>query len=238
MAENLGKAAVAEAVGTFTLIFLGAGSILVDAFVRGAAPFGFADLVGIALAHGLALVVMISATWTVSGGHLNPAVTFGLWIGGVVKAKDAVVYWIAQLVGAVVAAAILLAAWNGVAGGNALATANHLGTPGLSPGVGVGAAILLETVATFFLVFVVYGTAVNASFNGRIGGIAIGLTVAGDILAIGPLTGAAMNVARWFGPALVSGTWTNGYVYVVGPLLGAAIAGLLYGRYILETKAT
>jgi MIP family channel proteins len=226
MNPTLAQKCVAEFIGTFTLIFIGVGAI----YNLGSVPGG---LVGIAFAHGLAIAVMASATGGISGGHLNPAVTFGLFVGGKINAKESAVYWVAQLAGAT-AAALLCLSLIGKA-------AVDGGTPDIpavvgTPVISVGKAIVVEAVLTFFLVFVVYGTAVYAHAP-KLGGLAIGLTVTLDILFGGPLTGAAMNPARTFGPALASGHWNNHIVYWIGPLLGGAVAGLICGRYLdKETK--
>src|SRR5207249_4203411 len=147
--------------------------------------------------------------------------------GGKISFPNTVAYWIAQLAGGTVAAWL---AGSLVATGDAKAADIIInGTPALGKGVGVGAGIGIEAVLTFFLVFVVYGSAVDVRAP-KIGGLAIGLTVALDILFGGPLTGAAMNVARWFGPALAANNWTNAVVYIAGPLVGGGLAGLIYGR--------
>jgi MIP family channel proteins len=224
MNQNLTKQMVAEFIGTFALIFIGIGAI----HHFGAVPGG---LLGIALAHGLTIAVMVSATGGISGGHLNPAVTFGLHIGGKISCKDSIAYWFAQLAGGTVAA---LLAGNLIAtGGESASQIIIAGTPALGKGVSTGAAIGIEAVLTFFLVFVVYGSAVDVRAP-KIGGLAIGLTVALDILFGGPLTGGAMNVARWFGPALAAGNWKDAIVYIVGPLLGGGLAGLIYGRFLIK----
>ncbi len=228
MKRELIKACVAEFVGTFALIFVGVGAI---------ANLGgdHAGLVGIALAHGLTIAVMVSATGAISGGHLNPAVTFGLLVGGKIPASRALAYWVSQLFGGIVAAGIMM----NVAGAKVVFD----GTPVLGPHVSVANGIILEAVLTFFLVFVVYGSAVDGRAP-KIGGLAIGLTVALDILVAGPLTGASMNPARTFGPAFISGNWSNHIVYWVGPLLGGLLAGVIYGRFLIrpetriETPAT
>jgi aquaporin Z len=155
----------------------------------------------------------------VSGAHFNPAVTVGLLVGRRISPMDAVAYVLAQLAGGVVGAIVATLAAPGVS----LAA----GTPALATGVSVGQGILLEAILTFFLVVVVYGTGVDQRFAGRVGGLAIGLTITLDILAGGPLTGAAMNPARWLAPAAVDMNWKNGLVYLVGPLAGGALAGLL-----------
>jgi MIP family channel proteins len=223
MNQSLLKQCVAEFVGTFTLIFIGVGAI----YNLGSVPGG---LLGIALAHGLAIAVMVSATGAISGGHLNPAVTFGLLIGGKICPTRTIAYWIAQLAGAT-AAGFLCVHLLGVA-------AVSGGTPDIGmvngePAVSVCKAITIEAVMTFFLIFVVYGTAVDSRAP-KIGGLAIGLTITMGILFGGPLTGGAINPARTFGPALASGHWNNHVVYWVGPLIGGGLAGLIYGRFLIK----
>ncbi len=218
MNTTLTKKCVAEFVGTFTLIFIGVGAIYNDP-----------GLLGVALAHGLAIAVMVSATGGISGGHLNPAVTFGVLLGGKIGLKDSLAYWVAQLAGGAAAGFLLLC----LLGDNPQSATSIVakGTPNLGEGVSWSKGIVIEAVLTFFLVFVVYGSAVDARAP-KIGGLAIGLTVALDILFGGPLTGAAMNPARTFGPALASGQWANHAVYWIGPLLGGGAAGLIYGRFL------
>ena len=225
MNEKLIKQCVAEFVGTFALIFIGVTTIYNNS------PNNGVGLLGVALAHGLTIAVMVSATAGISGGHLNPAVTFGLLIGGQMKLKDGLAYWIAQLLGATVAGFILVSLLSGPTQPGAEIVAK--GTPDLGSGINVVRGIAIEAILTFFLVFVVYGSAVDARAP-RIGGLAIGLTVVVDILFGGPLTGAAMNPARTFGPALASGHWNNHLVYWVGPLCGGGLAGLVYGRFLLR----
>jgi len=222
MNQNLLKQCVAELIGTFALIFIGVGAI------HNNEPAAGMGLLGVALAHGLTIAVMVSATGGISGGHLNPAVTFGLLVGGKMKPANALAYWVAQLAGGA-AAGFLLVGMFGLRGKAIVAG----GTPDLGTNVSPGLGIVVELVLTFFLVFVVYGSAVDARAP-KIGGLAIGLTVALDILFGGPLSGAAMNPARTFGPALASGHWNNHYVYWVGPLLGGALAGLIYGRFLIK----
>jgi MIP family channel proteins len=223
--ESLGKAAVAEFVATFALIFVGAGAVIV-------ASSGQLDLVGVALAHGLVLAVMVSVTGHVSGGHVNPAVTIALWAAGKIGTQRGAVLIVAQLVGAVMGALLL----RYVVGGGAF-DAGGAGAPALAPSLAVGKGIVLEAILTFFLVFVVFGTAVDdkGPWN-KTAGFTIGLTIAFDILAFGPLTGAAMNPARWFGPALVGGQWADALVWIVGPIAGAIIAGVLYMAVLLRGR--
>ncbi len=217
------KALVAEFIGTFTLIFIGVGSIAADQITGGKL-----GLTGIALAHGLAIAVMVSATAAVSGGHLNPAVTIGLWSIKKMDAKSTVGYVIAQCAGAAAAAGVLRAA---IPAG--VLSQIHMGTPAVGDGVTYTMAIITEIVLTFFLVFVVLGTAVDHRAP-KVGGLFIGLTVAMDILMGGPLTGAAMNPARFFGPALMGGGFAHCGVYWIGPVVGGILAALVYKTQLLE----
>ncbi len=223
------KAFVAEFVGTFALIFVGT---LVSATTN--------DQVGIALAHGFIIAAMVTATAAASGGHLNPAVTFGLWIGRRITLKRLVGYWGAQLLGAFVGAyaAFTCLPYRMGYGGRTLDASYGLpSVPGrlMPPDGGLPVqAILVETVFTFFLVYVVLGTAVDRKAP-KVGGLYIGLAVALGVLAAGPLTGGSMNPARWFGPALLvklqgAPGFLNWPVYIIGPLLGATVASYAYGR--------
>jgi MIP family channel proteins len=223
---DITRRCLAEAIGTFALIFVGVGAITVP---LPPLPGGRADIVAIALAHGLTIAVMVSATMHVSGGQLNPAVTLGLLLGGKMTARDSLFYWAAQLAGAVLAGFVCL--W--LFGKEAVA----IGTPQLAGGgiswqQGVG----IETILTFFLVFVVYATAVDPRGPHTVAGLCIGLTVTLDILCGGPYTGAAMNPARTFGPAVAANLWKGHWVYWVGPMLGGALAGVLYSRVFLPAR--
>lgn len=212
------KAAVAELIGTFALVFIGAGSILANAMTNGSV-----GTAGIALAHGLAIATMVSATGHVSGGHLNPAVTAAFVATGRMPVGTGATYALAQLAGASLAAFFLTAAFP-----ETVRTAAALGVPALAAGVSPGTGIIVEAILTFFLVFAVFGTAVDARGPRAAGGLFIGLVITMDILAGGALTGAAMNPARAFGPALFAGAWANQAVYWVGPLLGGVLAGWIY----------
>lgn len=227
--NTLPQKLVAEFIGTFTLIFIGAGSICADQMMRTGGGSGL-GLLGIALAHGLAIAIMATAVGHISGGHLNPAVTIGFWVTKKLSTMHSLAYWVAQLLGGI-AAAYLLAAilpeavWRPVA----------LGTPDLATDFTRTQGIILEAVLTFLLVFVVFATAADpkGAFN-KIAGFAIGLTVTMDILLGGPFTGASMNPARSLGPAIVARHWQNHGVYWVGPLLGGVLAGWLYDRVFLK----
>ncbi len=224
--ESLGKAAVAEFVATFALIFVGAGAVIT------AVGTGQLNLVGVALAHGLVLAIMVSLTGHISGGLVNPAVTIALWVAGKMSTPRAGVLILVQLLGAVAGALLL----RFVVGGH-LFDAGGAGVPALGPDVAVGKGIVLEAILTFFLVFAVFGTAVDdrGPWN-KTAGFTIGLVIAFDILAFGPFTGAAMNPARWFGPALVGGLWDDAIVWIVGPLAGAIIASVLYVGVFLRGR--
>jgi MIP family channel proteins len=221
VASDILRKAVAEFIGTFALVFLGAGAIVAT---------GGTDLLLVALAHGLTIAVMVSATAHISGGHFNPAVTLGAIVGRQMTVRVALAYWIAQLLAALVASAFLVAIFPAAAGPPV-----RLGTPAVAPSVSVLAAILVEAVLTFFLVIVVFGTGIDpkGAFH-AVGGFAIGATIAVDIMMGGPLTGAAMNPARWFGPAVFANAFDLWYVYWVGPFAGGVVAGLLYSRVLME----
>lgn len=222
MNPNLSKRCVAEFIGTFALIFIGVGAINNDKLGVGM------GLLGVAFAHGLTIACMVSATGAISGGHLNPAVTFGLLVGGKISVSDAVAYWVSQLAGGAAAGFLLMSIF-----GDKAKEVLANGTPDLGAGVMPMTGIIVEIVLTFFLVFVVYGSAVDARAP-KIGGLAIGLTVALDIMFGGPITGASMNPARTFGSALPCGHWNNHYVYWIGPMIGGALAGLVYGKFLIK----
>jgi aquaporin Z len=213
---------VAEFIGTFALVFVGGASIMIARDTN--SPAG---LLGIALAHGLILAVMVSALMRISG-HFNPAVTLGFLATRRIEAGMAGVYILAQLIGGIVGAYFLkftfpLALFEATRGGGQAVALQVTGTQ----------AFALEAVATFFLVLVVFGTAVDPKAP-RVGGLAIGFVVAADILAIGPLTGGSMNPARSFGPAVASGVFEAQVIYWLAPILGGVIAALLYEYLFLK----
>ncbi len=222
MGDNAPRQLIAEAIGTFTLIFAGAGSVML------ASGNSNITLVGIALAHGLAIALMISALGAISGGHFNPAVTVGFWVTRRIGTMLAGGYIVAQLLGATIASLLLMLFFP-----EGLRNAAHLGSPALGPGIDFVHAVGIEAVLTFFLVTVIWGTAVDPRAP-KLGGLAIGLTITMDILAAGPLTGAVMNPARAFGPMLVSGFWNEHLVYWIGPIIGSVAAALLYHYVLIE----
>jgi MIP family channel proteins len=226
---------IAEFIGPFALVFMGAGAIMT------ATAHGFGDgggtLVMVAFAHGLAIGLMVAAAGHISGGHYNPAVTIALFLGGKIGAVKSVAYIIVQLLGATVAALILNEIFdNSVADlAGAIPTVDYAGD---QDGIIVGRAnaFWLEAIATFFLVYVICGVAVDSRGAHAIAPLAIGLTITMDILMAGPLTGAAMNPARHFGPALVAGEWKDTWIYWAGPVIGGSLASIVH-NYILIPRA-
>ena len=223
MNETPARALTAEAIGTFALCFVGILAINVDAI--GGAD-GAASLATIALAHGLTIAVMVAALGAISGGHFNPAVTAGFVATGRMTPVRGAMYVGAQLVGALLAS--LLVGW--LFGLEVVRD----GTPAIAPNVRATGGMVVEVVTTFFLVLVVFGTAVDHRAPKSVFPFAIGLTVTLGIMASGPITGGAMNPARVFGPALVGGAWANHWVYWVGPLLGGVLAAFLQHWFLME----
>ncbi|GAC1514839.1 MAG: MIP/aquaporin family protein [Gemmatimonadaceae bacterium] len=215
---------VAEFIGTFALTFLGGAAILGTKMSTGV------GLLDVALAHGIALAIMVSAFMRISG-HFNPAVTVGFLVTGRLRPPLAALYIAGQLAGAIAAAMALRGLFP-----TEIAQAAQLGGQSIRLDITLTQALVLEAIATAVLVFTVFGTAVDPQ-GPRVGGLAIGLAVTVDILAIGPLTGASMNPARSFGPALVSGVYAGQVVYWMGPLIGAVLAALLYDRLFLRAYA-
>ncbi|HUG16177.1 MAG TPA: aquaporin [Thermomicrobiales bacterium] len=212
--RELLRQAVVEFIGPFALVFIGVGAIISTAGE---------NLIAIALAHGLAIGLLVASAGHISGGVYNPALTIGLLVTGRLPVNRAGVYVVAQLAGATVAALALKAVFFG-----SDIDAVNLGVPAIAPGFSVGAGILAEAIGTFFLMFAVFGTAVDKRGAKEIAPLVIGLIITIDILAFGAVTGGAVNPSRSFGPALVQGDWTNFWVYWVGPVAGAVGAALLY----------
>ena len=207
---------VAEFIGTYALVFIGGGAIIA------AHGTGMnAGLIAVALAHGLILAVLVSAAMRISG-HFNPAVTIGFLAARRIEAMMAGVYIAAQILASIMAAYSLK--WLLPA---SLTAATRLGGQSISSEISIGQAIGIEAIATFLLTFVIFGTAVDPKAP-RIGGLAIGATIAAGILAVGPFTGGSFNPARSFGPAVASGIFEGQAVYWIGPIVGAVTAALLY----------
>ncbi|MGZ4154376.1 MAG: aquaporin [Actinomycetota bacterium] len=223
--ENTGKAVVAEFIGTFALIFFGAGSVIL--YLNGQL-----DLVGVAFAHGLVIAVMVSLMAHLSGGVFNPALQIALWVTGKMSSARTLAYLVGQLAGGAAGGFLLKflvphAAFVAAAGG-----ATALGT-----GISVGKGILLEAIGTFFLVLAVFATMIDERGPfAKTAGLTVGLTIAFGMLAIAPWTGGAFNPAQWFGPALAAGHWGDWFVWIVGPVAGAILAGVLYWGLFLRDK--
>ena len=213
--EDALRRGAAEFVGAFTLIFIGGGAGIISG----------QDIVAVALANGLAIGIMVSNLGHISGGHFNPAITLAFRATNRITTRLAVVYWIAQFAGSFVAAAFLRGFFHKAI----------IGAVPHSPIFGAGKGVLLELIMTFFLVWAVWATAVDprGAFK-AIAGLAIGLTITIDVYVGGPLTGAAMNPARAFGPELWSGNWGEGWIYYIGPVLGALIAAFAYDYLYLR----
>lgn len=225
---SLSQKLFAEFIGTFLFVFVASGSICADQYLRSTGQPGF-GMLGIALAQGLALSVIMAAIGHISGGHLNPAVTIGFWVTKRLGTLLTIAYWMAQLLGSLSAAYVLAAllpesVWRSVA----------LGTTDLAADFTRIHGMVLEGILAFFLVFVFFATTADArgSLN-RIAAFAIGLTYSVGVLIGGAFTGASMNPARTFGPALAAHHWTNHGVYWVGPLFGGVLAGFLYDKIFL-----
>ena len=212
MQGDVFRRSAAELVGAFALTFIGAGAIMTGS-----------GLVGVAFAHGLVIAVMASAVGHISGGHFNPAVTFGFLITRRMAPILAGAYWVSQFAGAALAA--LLLKWIYPA---AIADPAKLGAPLLNDRISLGAGFVIEALLTFFLVWVIFATAADPRGTFKsVAGLAIGFTITLDVLMAGPLTGAAMNPARAFGPAVAGGYWSNHLVYWIGPIVGGAAAALV-----------
>ena len=212
------RSTLAEFIVTLLFVFLGAGSVVVSGGLPNC-DLDAARLGIIAVAHGLAIAILAYATANISGGHINPAVTFAAWMTNKISAARGLMFIAAQLSGAVVGALLLLAT---------IPADTNLGTHALGPDVSISMGLLMEIIVTFALVFVIFATAVDPGGMGNLAPLAIGLAVLVDHLVAVPIIGASMNPARSFGPALVSGAWSDHWIYWVGPLLGGAGAGLVY----------
>lgn len=235
------RAVAAEFIATGLFVFLGTASVVAaNAFftVNGVAnsPPGPSSILIIALAHGLAIFILVAAIAKISGGHINPAVSFAAAMTGKIRVSTAALYIAGQLIAAVFASLLLkgiiegpFQSGLGVHGINAVMLESNVGD-------GAGAGLLLEAVLTFALVFVIFATAMDPKGLGHLAPMAIGLAyLVGHLVAI-PLTGASMNPARSFGPALVANVWTDHWIYWLGPLIGAAVAALIYEFVFLQRE--
>ena len=222
--QKLGPALVAELVGTFALVFIGAG----------AGALGLGGLVGVALAHGFVVLAFAYAFGHISGTHINPAVTFGLWSAGRIDSRLASSHVVFQLIGGVLGAYALKWVLGGPVGHlGAGSFASSLAVGGTTVSISAAAGFFVEALLAFFLVNTVLNAAVSGK-GGNASGIAIGATLVFNILMGGPLTGAIFNPARQLGPALAAGQMEHLGIYLVAPLVGAAAAGLLYRSFLAK----
>jgi aquaporin NIP len=213
LAPDLLRRTAAEGLAAFALVFAGCGAIVADARYD-----GVLGAVGVSLVFGLIIMVMVYATGHLSGAHINPAVTIAFTLNRHFPPRDAAAYLAGQLAGAAAGALVLLAVWPDQPG--------DLGAT--VPTVGAGSAFVYELVLTAFLMFVIMAVATDTRAVGAAAAIAIGGTVGLDALFGGPVTGASMNPARSFGPALAAGQWHDFWIYVAAPLAGAALGALAY----------
>jgi aquaporin TIP len=229
--RDLWKATIAEFLGPFALVVAGVGAIISTQNLNDGG-----NLVAVALAHGLAIGLMIAALGHISGGHFNPAVSISMLATGEIGVTRAVAYVVAQLLGGVAGAGILTLVFPALGEIGRNNPGVNLGVPALGPDVTIAGGLIMEAVMTFFLVLVIFGTAVDARGAKAIAPLAIGLTITMDILTGGRITGAAMNPARAFGPEVVQQDFTNWWIYWVGPIVGGLIAAFAY-KYIWLTGA-
>ena len=215
----------AELLGTFGFVFLGCGVVVANAYPGAGIGIG-----SIALVHGIALAALVTMTMAISGGLLNPALTVGMVVARRLDLTSAIGYIIAQCIGAVLGAMALKLLFP-----VGIARLVSYGTPLIANTVTLPQAIGIEALLTFLLMSAVFGTAVSANAP-RVGGIIIGLTVYPCILVAATLTGPAMNPARAFGPAVVSGVWVGHIAYWIGPIIGAVLAALLWDRVLMPPK--
>ncbi len=221
------RSLVAEFIGTFALIFVGAGALAITQIGIGENVYGFANLLTVALAHGLVTVTFCYAYGQFSGTHINPAVTLGLLAAKEIKLTTAIGYWIVQFGGGIFGALAL----KGV-----LPVEGDLGVTILDDDVNIIQGVFVEIILTFFLVNTIFNTAVSGR-GGNLAGLVIGLTLIGCILMGGPLTRASLNPARTLGPAIASGIYTDIWLYFVGPAVGSVMAAVLYvGVFKEKTK--
>ncbi|MDE2216530.1 MAG: aquaporin [Planctomycetota bacterium] len=226
---NAYKKYIAELVGTFALVFIAAGSVCADFYLRRSGGQGL-GLLGISIAFGVVVIAIIYVTSYISGSHVNPAVTVSFWITKRMDPNTAIMYIISQIAGAALAGLALRTLFP-----DALKTV-YLGTCILSSGVSVTRGILMEFIITFLLVFTIYGTLVDRRASAGFAGIAIGLVVLFGSMIGGTISGGAMNPVRAFGPAIASGQFTHHYVWWIGPILGGIAAAVVYDKIFAEKR--
>jgi MIP family channel proteins len=243
--QDLFKRSIAELIGTYVLVFLGTGSVVTTVLLTQGATsipgntfnigIDIAAWFAIGISFGIAVLAMIYAFGHISGTHINPAVSIALWATKRMKTSDMVSYIVAQLIGASLASFTIV----GILGSRAVATG--LGATAMFDGVSYGQAILCEAVATFFLMLTIMGAAVDKRAPGGFAGLAIGLVVAADITVVGNITGSSLNPARTFGPYIAEfllggqNLWWQFPIYLIGPIIGALVAALIYD-YVSDVK--
>ncbi len=223
--KSIARPLAAEFLGTFGLVFVGAGVVVVDV-----AEGGALGITGIALAHALVLAIMVTVTMNISGGHLNPAVTLGLWLAKKIDLPSGALYVVTQLAAGIAAAFLVKLLLPTLAG-----QTSGYGVPRISGLLTGTQAIVIEAILTLFLVSAMFGTVVSREAP-KVGGFGIGLVLLFAMLVGGPLTGAAVNPARALGPALVAQEWHGHVIYWVGPLAGGLLAGLLWKFVLLPDE--
>ncbi|XP_047342598.1 probable aquaporin TIP-type [Impatiens glandulifera] len=223
------KSYVSEFIATLLFVFAGVGSAIAFNKLESNGALNPAGLVAIAIAHAFALFVGVSIAANISGGHLNPAVTLGLAVGGNITILTGLFYWVAQCLGSIVACLLLKFVTNGLS----------IPAHGVASGMSALEGVVMEIVITFALVYTVYATAVDPKKGsiGVVAPIAIGFIVGANILAAGPFSGGSMNPARSFGPAVVSGDLSQIWIYWAGPLVGGALAGFIYGDIFIGSHS-
>jgi aquaporin Z len=228
--RELVKALIVEFIGPFALVFAGVGATIQTGLVPGLGDFG-GDLVAVALANGLAIGLFITAAGHISGGHFNPAVTIAFLLTRRIERDRAIAYIVAQLAGAVAGAGALVLTYRDIDRNRV-----NLGVPAIGANFDWFNALVMEIILTFFLMFVIFGVAVDSRASRFIPGLAIGLTISMGVLAGAAVSGAAMNPARYIGPAIVQwgdANWEDAWIWIVGPIVGAAAAAFLYNDVLI-----
>jgi len=216
---------LAEFIGTFTLVLIAAGAVTINDIYSNSI-----GLIGVAIASGLVVMAMVWAIGDISGAHINPAVTLAMLITQKINALDSMLYVLSQTAGAILASFVLLSIFPDAV------TSVKLGANNLGSGVSLETGIIVEAILTFILVFTIFGTATSTQAQTGFASFAIGMAVLLAILIGGPITGASMNPARSLGPAMVSGYWVNQLVYLIGPVIGAMLAGLIHKKVFAESS--
>ncbi len=229
--EPRGPAAyVAEIIGTFLLVFFICGVITVGSSPKGPGL----DLAGLGLLHALILMVLVYALGATSGAHFNPAVTVALWSIKKISSANAAVYIVCQAIGAILGALVVSLLFHDLGKGVNYGAATIHGD--VIQGGAAWRGLIAEAMGTFMLMWAIMALAVNPRGEAAFAGIGIGGALGLAVMIFGPATGAGLNPARWLGPAIASGTYTDGWVYIAGPLLGALVAAIGYRALVLSTR--